>query len=89
MKILFLILQLFILFFFSGCLYPNETGVSKWHYNRCEEYYDIAGQYHKECDNLFEYKDLKKLNPFRDKTPQQTSPFGQNNCELGDCAGWN
>jgi|GEM_PF-429952 len=84
MKKSIIILQLIILFFMSGCLYPNETGVSKWHYNKCDEYYDVAGRYHKECDNLFDYKDIKKLNPFRKKpTPE---PFGVNDCETGNCS---
>ncbi len=34
------------------------------YYNDCQEYYDLQGSYHKECDeNMLEYKDLKK--PFQ------------------------
>jgi len=69
-----------LLIFTNGCLYPNETGVSKWYYNDCKEYYDLAGRYHKECDNLFEYSDL---NPFKQKESSQMSK-----CEFGDCLDW-
>lgn len=41
----------------SGCF--NERGVSLKYYNNCEEYYDMQGYYHKQCDkNLVDYKDV-------------------------------
>ncbi len=58
------ILVLIIPFLFTGCLFFNERGVDIKYYNKCKEYYDAQGFYHKECDkNLIEYKDLdpKKL----------------------------
>ncbi len=77
MKKIYLIL---IPLLFTGCLYPNKTGVSKWHYDACKEYYDVAGQYHYECDNLFDYSDMKKLNPWREETPPPYEP-----CEGIEC----
>ncbi len=54
------LLMLIILFFFSGCLYINNTGISDRYYNDCHEYYDAFGIYHKVCDkNLINFKDLK------------------------------
>lgn len=45
-------------FVFSGCF--NERGVSLRYYNDCEEYYDIQGYYHKQCDkNIVDYSDVK------------------------------
>jgi len=50
---------LIIMFFFKGCLYLNERGVSANYYSECKEYYDSEGFYHKSCDeNLFDYKDV-------------------------------
>lgn len=41
----------------SGCF--NERGVSLKYYNDCEEYYDMQGYYHKQCDkNLLDYKEV-------------------------------
>lgn len=45
---------------FAGCF--NERGVSLRYYSDCEEYYDLQGYYHKECDkNLFDYSDVKEV----------------------------
>lgn len=45
---------------FQGCLYLNDRGVSTQYYNDCKEYYDSMGVYHKKCDkNLVDYDDLK------------------------------
>ncbi|MGM0623424.1 MAG: hypothetical protein ACQESH_05315 [Campylobacterota bacterium] len=69
---------------FSGCLYPNDTGISHRYYKDCYEYYDLSGRYHKECDeNLVDYKSIKKLNPFTNEQKQQPDP-----CEGLDCQGW-
>ncbi len=52
--------------FFTGCLYFNDRGVSTHLYNRCHEYYDAYGIYHKECDpNLLDYNATKRLFEFR------------------------
>ncbi|MBD3809314.1 MAG: hypothetical protein IE884_02145 [Sulfuricurvum sp.] len=41
----------------SGCF--NERGVSLKYYNTCEEYYDMQGYYHKQCDkNSVDYKEV-------------------------------
>lgn len=41
----------------GGCF--NERGVSLKYYNDCEEYYDMQGYYHKQCDkNLLDYKEV-------------------------------
>ena len=57
MKKYYLIVLLPVLF--SGCF--NERGVSLKYYNDCEEYYDMQGYYHKQCDkNLFDYSDVSK-----------------------------
>ena len=38
----------------------NERGISLSYYNNCNEYYDLQGYYHKDCNkNVVEYKDLK------------------------------
>jgi len=38
----------------SGCV--NKRGVSMRYYNSCEEYYDLQGYYHKDCDdNLVDF----------------------------------
>lgn len=44
--------------FFAGCF--NERGVSLRYYSECEEYYDLQGYYHKQCDkNIVDYSDIK------------------------------
>jgi len=44
--------------FFAGCF--NERGISLRYYNDCEEYYDVQGYYHKQCDkNLADYSEIK------------------------------
>ncbi len=59
LKLLFLTITIFL---FLGC--ANKRGISMKYYNDCQEYYDLQGSYHKECDeNMLEYKDLKK--PFQ------------------------
>ncbi len=43
----------------GGCF--NDRGISARYYNDCEEYYDLQGYYHKECDkNLVDYADIKE-----------------------------
>lgn len=51
---------LFVLpIFFTGCF--NERGISLRYYNDCEEYYDLQGYYHKQCDkNIIDYSDIPK-----------------------------
>ncbi len=59
MKILLL---LYISIFFTGCLYFGDRGVSTHLYNDCKEYYDLCGNYHKDCpDNIIDYSEIKKL----------------------------
>lgn len=44
--------------FFAGCF--NERGVTLRYYSDCEEYYDLQGYYHKQCDkNIVDYSDIK------------------------------
>ena len=46
MRKLILILPLFL----SGCLYINhDIGLTTYQYDKCEEYYDANGTYHKDC----------------------------------------
>ncbi len=46
-------------FAFSGCV--NKHGVSIKYYSDCNEYYDLQGYYHKECnDDIVTYKEVKK-----------------------------
>ncbi len=46
MRNLILILPLFL----SGCLYINrDVGLTTYQYDKCEEYYDADGVYHKDC----------------------------------------
>lgn len=42
-------LMIFILMFFSGCLFLNDRGISTKFYNDCKEYYDANGTYQKSC----------------------------------------
>ncbi len=52
-----LLITIFIVLNFTGCLYLNDRGVSTKYYNDCREYYDSMGIYHKKCDkNLIEIK---------------------------------
>ncbi len=47
---------IFIIVNFSGCLYLNDRGIDTRYYNECHEYYDSMGVYHKKCDkNLIDY----------------------------------
>ena len=44
---------------FTGCF--NDRGISLRYYNECEEYYDVQGYYHKQCDkNLVDYKEIQE-----------------------------
>lgn len=55
MKKHYLLLLLPIIF--AGCF--NERGISLRYYNDCEEYYDLQGYYHKQCDkNLINYSEI-------------------------------
>jgi len=57
-----------ILILFTGCF--NKRGVSATYYNNCHEYYDIQGNYHKECDeNMLEYEDVKKVFKKKEEAP--------------------
>ena len=55
-----ILLALPTLLLLSGCV--NKHGVSMKYYSDCKEYYDLEGNYHKECgeDDIFTYKDVKK-----------------------------
>jgi len=45
-----LILLSGILFFMNGCLYINrDVGLTTYQYEKCVEYYDENGTYHKDC----------------------------------------
>lgn len=63
-----LLLLIFITTLFSGCI--NKRGISTKYYNRCNEYYDYQGMYHKVCDDneILEKKTLtdipKKVDEF-------------------------
>ncbi|MGM0533998.1 MAG: hypothetical protein ACQERK_05850 [Campylobacterota bacterium] len=65
------VLLIAIALLLGGCLYPKETGVSKYRYERCNEYYDVSGMYHNECDHLFQYSDL---NPFGTQEKKEQNP---------------
>ena len=53
------IIYIFILFILNGCLYFNDTGVSRKYYHKCKEYYDGEGNYVKECpENFIKYSDF-------------------------------
>ena len=46
MKYLIFILPLLL----NGCLYINrDVGPTTYQYDKCEEYYDANGNYHKDC----------------------------------------
>lgn len=48
----------------GGCF--NERGVSLKYYNQCEEYYDVQGYYHRQCDkNVLDYSDVTTINTNR------------------------
>ena len=43
-------LVLILPFFLSGCLYINrDVGLTTYQYDKCKEYYDGDGIYHKDC----------------------------------------
>lgn len=51
------ILLLLLPLLFAGCV--NNRGISLKYYNDCEEYYDVQGYYHKQCDkNILDYSDI-------------------------------
>ena len=51
------ILLIFIALFFSACV--NTHGISTKYYSECEEYYDLQGYYHKDCnDDMVTYKEM-------------------------------
>lgn len=51
------ILLLLLPLLFAGCV--NNRGISLKYYNDCEEYYDVQGYYHKQCDkNILDYSDV-------------------------------
>ena len=51
------ILLLLLPLLFAGCV--NSRGISLKYYNDCEEYYDVQGYYHKQCDkNILDYSDV-------------------------------
>jgi hypothetical protein len=55
------ILIISTLFLFLGCV--NRTGISaKYYANECNEYYDVQGYYHKDCndDNVITYESIGK-----------------------------
>ena len=54
-------LLLFLLpLLFAGCV--NNRGISLKYYNDCEEYYDVQGYYHKQCDkNILDYSDVTNV----------------------------
>jgi len=52
---------LILLIFLNGCLYVNERGVSTYLYDKCEEYYDANGTYHKDCDDTLSQSITKEV----------------------------
>ena len=49
---------LLVLLIFSGCV--SKRGISLKYYNDCQEYYDVQGYYHKNCDDegMLTYKEI-------------------------------
>lgn len=43
----------------SGCLYPNECGLSPFYYDKKSSYYDSMGNYIERCPetNVYDYKE--------------------------------
>ena len=59
MKIVRVLLLLATLVLFSGCI--NRHGISLLYYSDCNEYYDLQGYYHNECeDDFMTYKGVKE-----------------------------
>ena len=48
-----------IVMLFGGCFYVSDRGVGPSRYVDCEEGYNAAGEYYKECDG--EYYTLEQL----------------------------
>lgn len=48
---------------FSGCLYPNECGISYNYYDKMGTHYDSQGNFIERCPdgNLVDYEDAIKL----------------------------
>ena len=57
-KLLFISLSILL---FSACV--NKRGVSTKYYNKCREYYDYQGEYHKVCDEneVLEFQTIKDI----------------------------
>ena len=58
-KTLFLLTALSLLF--TSCM--NKRGISAKYYSDCNEYYDLQGYYHKDCDeeNMITYKEMSHI----------------------------
>jgi len=55
------LLLLTTILLFSACV--NKRGISTHYNNKCREYYDVQGTYHKKCDEneVLEFKTVKEL----------------------------
>ena len=53
---------LIISFFLSGCFYINDgVGLTTYQYDKCKEYYDADGDYHKECPKSIIKKSTQEI----------------------------
>ncbi len=59
MKIIILSILTLTALSFTACV--NKHGVSAKYYSDCNEYYDLQGYYHKDCDNdIITYEEIEK-----------------------------
>jgi len=85
-----LILVLILPFFLSGCLYINNgVGLTTFQYDKCREYYDADGIYHKDCPtstSVTASKNIKKIsNCIAKKSKGLFESFGKKkNCPCKD-----
>lgn len=59
MKTLILLTLTLISLSFTACI--NKHGISAKLYSDCNEYYDLQGYYHKDCnDDIITYEEIEK-----------------------------
>ncbi len=63
-------LLILTLLFFSGCV--GKRGISVKYYDECNEYYDLQGFYHKDCNNkgMTTYKEIGDAFKEEPKAPE-------------------
>ena len=78
MKYLIFVLPIF--FLLNGCIYINQdVGPTTYKYDKCKEYYDANGTYHKDCP----YTLYQNINDCIKCV--KIKYFGKNKCSCKEC----